>query len=189
MPFSKPHAVILASLACTVAAAPPRPVPIGAGPRFHPPANDVRSAHGEPVGRLRCTTRDVSRFRVHVEVFGIGRVVIVPPGIGVAPPLVRSGAYVLRGRCYYPLRTIDPTGVIEIDARFRLTLGDLFAVWGQPLSRDQLTGFVGRVRVWVNGCRRHGDPRSVPLTRHVQIVLEVGAYVPPHPTYPFPRRH
>jgi hypothetical protein len=114
---------------------------------------------------------------VHLELFAQRRVVLIPPGIGVAPPRTRTGAYVRGGRCSYPLRTREPTGVIEVRVRPRaMTLGQFFAIWGQPL----------RGRAYVDGRRWRGDPRRIPLGRHAQIVLEVGGYVRPHARYGFP---
>jgi hypothetical protein len=43
------------------------------------------------------------------------------------------------------------------------------------------------VRAYVGGERWRGDVRAIPLTRHAQIVLELGAYIPPHPRFLFPR--
>jgi hypothetical protein len=40
--------------------------------------------------------------------------------------------------------------------------------------------------VFVDGRRCPGAPQAVPLTRHAEIVLEVGPHVPPHPAYHFP---
>ena len=77
--------------------------------------------------------------------------------------------------------------MIEVDrAVTRVTLGRLFAVWGQPLSRNRVAGFRGRVRAYVNGKRRPGAPGAIPLRRHAQIVLETGAYIRPHASYRFP---
>jgi hypothetical protein len=122
---------------------------------------------------------------VHLELFAARRVVLVPPGIGVAPPRTREGAYVRGGRCEYPLHTREPTGVVEVAAR-GLTLGRLFAVWGQPLTSTRMAGFGGRVRAYVGGRHWHGSARAIPLTRHAQIVLEVGGHVRPHKSYGFP---
>jgi hypothetical protein len=110
----------------------------------------------------------------------------VAPGIGIAPPRSQSGAYVRGGRCSYPLRTREPTGVIEIAHGTRATLGQFFAVWGQPLGRGRMASFRGRVRAYVAGAPRRGDPRSIPLTRHAEIVLQVGPFVKPHTSYHFP---
>jgi hypothetical protein len=162
-----------------VALAAPVPTPIGVGPLYHPPARAL------PATGLRCTAGEPERFGVHLELFARRLVVILPAGIGIAPPLVRDGAYVRAGRCSYPLRTREPTGVIEVRSGSRLTLGQLFAVWGEPLSPTRLVGFRGRVSAFVGGRVWTGDPRAIPLTRHAQVVLEVGGYVRPHATFLF----
>lgn len=128
------------------------------------------------------------RYGVHLELFARRRVVIVAPGIGIAPPRVRDGAYVRAGRCSYPVRTREPTGVIEVAAQAgrTLRLGDLFALWDQPLGPRRLASFHGRVEAYVAGRPWTGDPRAIPLARHAQIVLEVGGHVPPHTSYRFP---
>lgn len=144
-------------------------MPIGRAPVFHPPARTDPA--GPPVGRMHCLPDDGPRHGAHVELFAAGRVVVVPQGIGVA-----------RG-CSYPVRTRDRTGVVEV--RGAATLGDLFAVWGAPLSRTGMAGFRGAVRAYVAGRRVHGDPRAIPLGRHAQVVLAVGPAVPVHASYRF----
>ena len=115
---------------------------------------------------------------------------MIPAGIGVAPPRVRKGAYVRGGRCSYPVRTLEPTGLIEVVEGTRVTLGEFFDVWGQSLSTRRLLGFRARpgeqVDAFVNGVRWHGDPRAIPLNRHAAIVLEIGGYFPPTRRYVFP---
>jgi hypothetical protein len=174
---------------CVVAepapAAPPVPTPIGVGPRFHPSPTSTAVARARPIGRLSCGARVSHLVRAHLELFAKRRVVIVPAGIGMAPPFAVRDGVVRSARCSYPVRTVEPTGVVEVDAGLRPTLGDLFAVWGRRLSPQGLLGFQGRVRVYVAGKPRRGDPRTIPLRRHAQIVLEVGPYIPPHRTYLF----
>lgn len=164
----------------------PTPIPAGHGPAFHPAARGAAVAHARPIGRLRCSMHAGIRALAHVELFAAGRVVPVPPGIGIAPPLARRGAYVLRGRCSYPIRTTEPTGLLELRRRMRLTLADLFAIWGQPLSPTRLASFGASVRAYLGGRRWRRDPRALPLAPGAVVVLEVGPYVPPHATYRFP---
>jgi hypothetical protein len=165
----------------------PVPRPIGAAPGYHPPPTSARVARALPVDALRCSGAPRTRFGVHVELFAKRLVAIVPAGIGIAPRLRRDGAYVRSGRCSYPARTREPTGVIEVEQGARLTLGQFFDLWGQALSLTRLAGFRGRVVAFVDGHARPGDPRTIPLTRHAQIVLEVGGYVRPHASYLFRR--
>jgi len=184
------RAVVTGLAAVALAAPPYPPTPIGRGPRFHPPPAPESVLRGEPVGDLRCAGAR-PRFGVHVEVFARGLVVVVPSGIGVARPFVRTGAFVRPRGCTYALRTRAPTGVVEVARSARLTLGDLFDVWGQPLSRTRLAGFrttqARPVRAYVAGRLWRGELRAIPLTRHAQVVLELGAYIRPHPRFLFPR--
>ena len=156
--------------------------PIGAGPRFQP------SATG-PV--LPCRSSLGPRFGVHVELFAANRVVIVPAGIGTLPPRAFSAGRISAARCYGSLVTLEPTGLVLVRPGSRQSLSDLFRSWGQPLSPQRLASFTAaagsRVAGFVDGRRWGGRPGSVPLTRHREIVLEIGPHVPPHVSYTFPR--
>jgi len=156
--------------------------PIGRGPRFHPPAR------GPILGA--CEKRLGSRYGAHVEVFAQNRVVIVASGIGTRPPRSYSAGRISRAACYGELVTLEPTGVVLIRPGARVTLSDLFRTWGQPLSPTRLASFAAprgrRVAVFIGGRRWSGDPTRARLTRHAEIVLEVGPYVPPHRSYTFP---
>jgi hypothetical protein len=160
---------------------------VGPDARWRPPSLSPAVAAARPIAGMKCS-RDHARprFGAHLELFAARRIVIVAPGIGIAPPRHRRGAYVKGGRCNYPARTREPTGVIEVEPGRKLTLGDFFAIWGQPLSKRRLARFRGNVDAYVGGKLWRGDPRAIPLTRHAQIVLETGGYVPPHVTYRFP---
>lgn len=173
-------------VAASVAGAQPIPTPIGVGPAFHPRPTSHAVARAAAVGRFRCGRTQRHVLRAHVEVFGRKRVVIVPAGIGIAPPLVRRGAFVVGGRCRYAVHTLAPTGVVRFDASQRLRLRDLFAVWGQPIGPRRLLSFRGRVRAYVGGRRWHGRAGGIQLRRHAEIVLEVGPYIPPHRSFAFP---
>lgn len=164
----------------------PTPIPAGRGRDFRLPARGAAVAQARALGRLRCSARVGARVLAHVELFASGRVVPVPPGIGIAPPLVRRGAYVRGGRCSYPIRTTEPTGLLELRRGARATLGELFAIWGEPLSPARLAAFRAPVRAYLGGRRWRRDPRTLPLSAGAVVVLEVGPFVPPHARYRFP---
>lgn len=163
---------------------------IGSGPRYRPKPAGRLAALASPVGDQRCTPAVAERFGVHLEIFAREIDVVIPAGIGIAPPFRRDGAYVRGGRCFYPARTVEPTGLIEVEKGSSLTLGDFFDIWGQPLSSSQVLTFRARsgrrVSAFVDGRRWHGSPRSIPLQRHKAIVVEVGGYFPPTKKYLFP---
>jgi hypothetical protein len=154
--------------------------PIGAGPRFHPTARG-------PV-RGRCTPALGRRFGVHLELFAADRVVLLAPGIGVRRPWRSVGGRITRARCYGSPATIDPTGVVLIRPGSRGTVGDLFRAWGRLLGPRGILSFrsTGRVRAYVDGRPwTRTAPAAIPLTRHAEIVLELGPYVPPHRSFTF----
>lgn len=163
----------------------PVPTPIGAGKEFHPGATSPAVKRLQRVRSMSCAGDEVARVGVHLELFARGRVVIVPPAIGMAPPLARRDAYVVSGRCSYPLRTREPTGVIEVAREGRYTLGSFFAVWGKTLSPNRVLDFRGHVRAYIDGRSYRGSPSGIVLRRHAEIVLEVGPYVPPHTEFRF----
>jgi hypothetical protein len=148
--------------------------PLGPGPRFQPKLG--RQAVRD------CRPRLGRRVGVHLELFARRFVVIFPAGIGTRPPRRMFGGRIERARCYGPLVTIDPTGLVLVRPGVRATVGDLFAQWGRALR----AGFAGRLRAWVDGREAGGDPAAIPLRRHAEIVLEVGGFVPPHHAYTFP---
>ena len=123
---------------------------------------------------MRCEPRRGARDLAHLEIFVRGRVVLIPRGIG-------------RGRgCDYPLRTTEPTGLVEVERGARRTLGDLFAIWGQPLGRHRVLSFRGALRAYVGSRQNRGDPRAIELRDHAVVTLEIGRYVRPHASYVFP---
>ena len=156
--------------------------PIGTGPRFTlPVSGPVAGACQRSLG---------PRVGVHVEVFAANRVLLLPAGIGAQQPWAKLDGRIASAPCYGALVTLDPTGLVLVRPGARLTLADLFRSWGEPLSRTRLTSFSApagsQVAVFVDGRRWNGGPASVPLTRHAEIVLEVGPPVPPHSSYAFP---
>jgi hypothetical protein len=102
-------------------------------------------------------------------------VVVIPANVGV------------RRGCRYPVRTLTPTGVVEVDGRGR-TLSDFFAVWRMPLSRGRLLSFRGDVSAYVAGKPWTGNVGAIPLSNRAEIVVEVGGYIRPHRFYLFPPR-
>jgi hypothetical protein len=163
--------------------------PAGTGPAFRPPPmGHEKPTAGAPIDSLFCGRRRTISYGAHIELFAEDRGVVVPAGIGVMAPQHR-GPFVVGGRCLYPLRTLDPTGVIQVDRpglSGTPTVGEFFAVWGEPLTRKRLASFAGAVVGFVNGHRWPGDPGAIPLRRHTQVVLELGAFVLPHGFYTFP---
>jgi hypothetical protein len=109
----------------------------------------------------------------------------------VRAPTIDDTGRVSRARCYGALVTLDPTGIVLVRPGAGLRVADLFRAWGQRLSDHRLASFGaapgGRVSAYVDGRSWHGAAGVVPLTRHAEIVLEIGPHVPPHRVFRFPR--
>ena len=166
------------------------PLTLGRGPRYRPAAASARVRAAAPIDGQHCSRRAGERFGAHLEVFAHQHVVAIPAGIGIAPPLaLGTDATVLGGRCSYPARTTDPTGVIDVRKGARVTLGQLFDIWGQALGKRIVARFrapAGSIVVaYVDGRRFMTDPRAIPLVPYERIVLEVASRVPPHRVYLF----
>jgi hypothetical protein len=118
----------------------------------------------------------------HLDLFADGQRVTVPAGIGVLPT------------CRYWLSTSRADGVVLIASpeRRAFTLGDLFDVWGAPLTRTRALSYTlagGRtLRAYVDGRRVARDPRAIRLAPQREIVLVIGGSPPNIPSrFAFPR--
>jgi hypothetical protein len=106
--------------------------------------------------------------RAHLDLFVDGARVTVPAKIGVRPT------------CAYWLRTLDDDGVVTIASpqRRSFTVGDLFDIWGAPLSSQRFLGFaIGPerpLRAFVDGRRASGSVRAIALRDGREIALVAG---------------
>ncbi|HEV7461764.1 MAG TPA: hypothetical protein VGN78_14595, partial [Solirubrobacteraceae bacterium] len=60
---------------------------MGPSAAYMPPARGAAASAGTPIRQLRCTPGGDGRVGAHVELFAQRRVVVIPAGIGMAPPL------------------------------------------------------------------------------------------------------
>lgn len=119
----------------------------------------------------------------HLQIYAHGRAQVLPGAIGLVQPSPGVSGTVTtysQGLCAYWLRTTSTNGVIQIRSPVarRFTLGQLFDIWGEPLSRHDVAGLRGTVSARVNGRRWRTDPRDIPLREHEAIELAVGRPVP-----------
>jgi hypothetical protein len=115
----------------------------------------------------------------HVAIIKDGVQFAVPANIG----LPSSG-------CDYDVHTHDITGQIHLEstAYKRYTVGNLFNIWGQPLSTTNVAGITGEpIVVYINDggdVRRYtGDPAAIELTSHRVVTFQIGTPLTSIPTY------
>ncbi|HEX5173170.1 MAG TPA: hypothetical protein VFV91_03395 [Gaiellaceae bacterium] len=152
--------------------------PLESGPNL---AAAGSPAPGASVAGIQCQSGEQTLFHIHARltIFVRGLSEKVPYGVGIADPQVTQtarGPAVGAGACFSWLHTHAADGIIHIESPVQrtFTLGNFFAVWGQPLSRTQVGPAKGKVTALVDRKVWLGDPRDIPLKAHAQIQLEVG---------------
>jgi hypothetical protein len=147
---------------------------------------------------IPCARIESLLFHVHTHlaIYVDGEAQEVPYGIGIGEPwevihTSEGEPYVSRGSCFSWLHTHSPDGILHIEAPIprSFTLGDFFAVWGEPLSPTQVGSVQGPVTAYLNGELVRGDPADIPLWDRLVIQLNVGADGPPPQPYTFPARY
>ena len=115
---------------------------------------------------LDCTTDMATKFHIHptITIVVNGENQVVPADIGI------------RGGCMNALHTHDMSGLVHVEAPERrdFTLGDFFAVWEQPFSRNEILSYATdeerQIRVTINGIDVETYEETV-LTDKAAIVI------------------
>lgn len=152
------------------------------GRAYYPIGNWPAGGQGQAISGINCViTNPPPAYHVHahLSLFVNGEQIAIPAGLGVVNPVYANG-YVNFDltKCFYEIHTHDATGVIHLHANAGanrpLTLGQVFDVWGQTLSRDDVAGQRGTVTVFVDQARYDGDIRSIVLNANTLVSLQVG---------------
>jgi hypothetical protein len=93
--------------------------------------------------------------------------------------------------CHYHLHTHDASGMIHLHAGAptTYTLGQLFAIWGQPLEPDNVGGIVGIPAViYITDeddvvTEYEGDFADIEFVSHREITIQVGTPIDEIPNY------
>lgn len=169
----------------------PISIEIGAtiGAATYAAGDSSAGGQGQAVQGVACdTATPVVHVHSHLTLIADGAQRAIPMGVGAADPFIVQN-FVVAAHCFYWLHTHDATGIIHLEApnaTTTLTLGNFFAIWGQPLSRTNIAGFQGDVTAYVDSTRYDGDLSAIPISAHSQVTLIVGAVPAEIPVYEFP---
>ena len=118
-------------------------------PRSRPPRRRRRPT--DDVDGIKCehNAKLVFHVHTHVTVFVNGEQRTIPAGVGIDPPIGPDNYRAspigpqfgeAPGQCLTWLSTRYADGLIHVESSEQrsFTLGDFFAVWGQPLSKTEL---------------------------------------------------
>ena len=151
-----------------------------------PLAPNTTAAKGSTVQGVQCSGGEQVAYHIHTHlaVYVNGVLRPISPGIGTVAPVAQqtaNGVFDSASSCYYWLHVHAQDGVIHVESPTNgtYTLGQFFAIWGQPLSKTQVGPATGTLTVYVNGKQYSGDPKAIPLASREDIQLDVGTPVPP----------
>ena len=149
----------------------------------------ARAQAAPTIDGVQCNTTEgaVTHIHQHLTIYDRSAPVTVPGGIGINDTNPATA-------CLFWLHTHDTGGVIHVESPNQgttYTLGQFFDIWGQSLSRTQVASARAdgshHLRAYVNGRLYTGDPRTIPLTSHERITLEIGPPWVPPPSFTFPQ--
>jgi hypothetical protein len=160
------------------------------GTVYWPDGNTSTGGYGNRVMGLSCGDMvETYHVHTHLSFFLNGDQLALPRRVGDVEP--RPGS-----SCYYPLHTHDMSGKIHVEAAApaAFTLGQFFAIWGQPLEPTNLAGHTGLpvviyiVDVMDDGrtrtaSRYEGDFHAIELKSRRGIVVQIGTKIAEIPTY------
>ncbi len=140
--------------------------------------NTATGGDGSVVEGMECTLNLPDGYDVHafVGVYLNGDLLAMPDNVGVVP--------MAPSRCFYPIHTDDESGRVHVkwSSNEGYTLGELFRIWGQPLTSTDVAGITGMpVEVFVaeNGSVTKVDSGwdAIELTSKKMIHIVVGTPV------------
>lgn len=149
-----------------------------------PSGNTAQGGQGAEVQGIPCLLNMPEAYHVHshVTIYLDGEAQSVPANIGIHPQQP--------ARCFYLIHTHDRSGKIHVEAEApgTFTLGQLFAIWGQPLETDNVAGITGKPIVVYSTenatvTKVTTDWKAIELTTHKEITIQIGTPITEIPNY------
>lgn len=147
------------------------------GTAFWADGSTAIGGRGQPIGGVECLKSEDYHIHTHLAIIKDGEVLSIPRNIG------------LQG-CAYELHTHAGSGVLHVETSTfrRFTLGQFFAVWGQPLERSNIAGITGLpVTVYLNDgsglIEYQGSLADLELRDKREVTIVVGKAPPEIPSY------
>lgn len=140
---------------------------------------------GQTVMGLNCEPSMDETYHVHthLSIFLNGEALAIPGHIGI----VETSA---TAECFYNLHTHDSSGKLHVEAPApgMFTLGQLFAIWGQPLETTNVAGITGMpIVVYVTDAgvvtKNTDDWKAIELKSHREVTIQIGTAITEIPNF------
>ena len=168
---------------------------VGIGAAAFPKGSGVSGGQGQSVQGLSClkmAKSSPSFGYTHLNLIVDGQQIAVPENIGLVNQ-GNSGITDLASKatgCAYPVLTSDTSGKIrtQVGNALPYTLGQFFALWGQPLSEANVAGYTGKpVKVFVKDgitlSEYSGNLEALPLAANREITIQIGSALTQIPNF------
>lgn len=136
----------------------------------------------------------------HLSIFLNGKQLAVPMAIGIVNPHYASDAdkqannwpdgFAEYGNCNYATHTHDLSGKLHVEAPkyTTFTMGQIFDIWGQPLSYTNVAGITGyKLRIFIrdgNSFSEYtGNPKAIQMKSQREVTFILGTPPAKIPTY------
>jgi hypothetical protein len=144
------------------------------GTLFWPDGDTATGGQGATVANVPCApVNETFHIHSHLSIFVNGQAEAIPANIGIIQNATTD--------CHYYVHTHDHSGKIHMEAPVTtgFTLGQLFAIWGQPLTSTNVAGVTGlpmALYITENGTVTlfTGDPNTIPMLSHRHIAIVLG---------------
>lgn len=130
---------------------------------------------GQAIQNILCVPSLSGLFHIHshLSIFVNGEARAIPANVGIVENATTD--------CHYYVHTHDRSGKIHVEppVATTFTLGQLFAIWGQPLSATNVAG-IDNLPIYFyvteNGTVTQftGDPATIQFASHRHIAIVIG---------------
>jgi hypothetical protein len=146
------------------------------GTLFFPDGDTATGGQNQTVDNVPCgDVVDTFHIHSHLSIFVNGDAKAIPAQVGIVQTSPTTD-------CHYWVHTHDHSGKIHMEAPApqAFTLGNLFAIWGMPLSTTNVAGITNvtltAIYITENGTVTQftGDPATIQMTSHRHIAIVLG---------------
>jgi hypothetical protein len=145
------------------------------GVTFWPDGNTALGGTGQAIQGIACAPSLSGQFHIHshLSIFVDGEQRAIPGNVGIIEDATTD--------CHYYIHTHDHSGKIHIEPPTAMTntLGQLFAIWGQPLTATNVAGIDDQpIYFYITEndtvTQFTGDPATIELLSHRHIAIVIG---------------
>jgi hypothetical protein len=145
------------------------------GVTFWADGNTATGGTGQVIQNIACAPTLSGLFHIHshLSIFVNGQARAIPANVGIIGTATTD--------CHYYIHTHDHSGKIHIEppSATTTTLGQLFAIWGQPLTATNVAG-MNNMPIYFYVTENNavtqftGDPATIAMLSHRHIAIVIG---------------